>query len=545
MSIYSMDRRDFLKSWLAALPLVSLDWASLPKGKGTAGEEDAFDAVVIGAGLGGLSCAAAFARQNFKVLVLEQHTKAGGYATTFKRPGGFVFDVSLHATTADERDGLHNLIPGFPEIKGVEFVSTPHLYRIIYPDFDLNVPARDLPGYIRLLSEKFPAEREGIAGLFEDMTGLVSDLNRYSQAAGKVDMSRFPTEFPYLLKCFNSTWGALVDGRIKDPKLKAVVSGLWGYYGLPPSKLASIYYALPTIGYLQTGGWYPRGKSQALSDALVKFIIGHGGQVLTGKKVDQVLVQDHAAQGVRTSDGKEYRARAVVSNSNAYDTMHSMVAGEAEFLKDYLGRMDTFTASLSTFIIFLGLRKDMVRERGLKDYEIFYETGYDPEASYRAALEGRVEDEGFGLTLYDNIYPGYSPAGKNILTIMNLQGYGPWQGFEQDYFQGRKEAYRAEKNRMADILIEKAEKALLPGLRRAIEVKEVGTPLTNARYTLNHRGAIYGWDQTLDNSEPRRLPHHTPIKNLWLAGAWTRPGGGYSAVLGSGLQCFGEIMKGW
>jgi len=207
--------------------------------------------------------------------------------------------------------------------------------------------------------------------------------------------------------------------------------------------------------------------------------------------------------------------------------------------------MDTFTTSLSTFIVFLGLRKDLVRERGLKDYEIFYETGYDPEASYRAALEGRVEDEGFGLTLYDNIYSGYSPAGKNILTIMNLQGYGPWQGFEHDYFQGRKEAYRAEKNRMADILIEKAEKTLLPGLRRAIEVKEVGTPLTNVRYTLNHRGAIYGWDQTLDNSEPRRLPHHTPIKNLWLAGAWTRPGGGYSAVLGSGLQCFGEIMKSW
>jgi all-trans-retinol 13,14-reductase len=282
-----------------------------------------------------------------------------------------------------------------------------------------------------------------------------------------------------------------------------------------------------------------------LSNALVKFITEHGGQVLTGKKVDQVLVQDHAAQGVRTSDGKEYRARVVVSNANAYDTMHAMVAGEAEFLKDYLGRMDTFTTSLSTFIIFLGLRKDLVRERGLKDYEIFYETGYDPEAGYRAALEGKVEDGGVGVTLYDNIYPGYSPAGKNILTLMGLQGYAPWQGFEKDYFQGRKEAYRAEKNRMADILIEKAEKVLLPGLRRAIEVKEIGTPLTNLRYTLNHRGAIYGWDQTLDNSEPRRLPHHTPIKKLWLAGAWTRPGGGYGAVLGSGLQCFGEIMKGW
>jgi all-trans-retinol 13,14-reductase len=544
MSVHSIDRRDFLKAWLAALPLISLDWASLPMGKGTGGDENVFDAVIIGAGLGGLSCAAAFARQNFRVLVLEQHSKAGGYATTFKRPGGFIFDVSLHATTVGERDGLHNLIPGFPEIKEVEFVSPPSLYRIIFPDFDLTVPARDIPGYIRLLSDKFPQEKEGIAGLFRDMTGLQSDLNRYSQAAGMVDMSKFSSEFPYLLKCFNRTCGALVDQWIKDPKLKAAVSGLWGYFGLPPSKLACIYYALPTISYLQVGGWYPRGRSQALSDALVKFIVGHGGQVLTGRKVDKILVQDHAAQGVRTSDGKEYRARVVVSNANAYDTVHAMVAGEAEYLKDYLGRMDTFTASLSSFLVFLGLKKDLVRETGLKDYEIFYETGYDPEASYQAALEGKV-GQGFGLTLYDNIYPGYSPAGKNTLTLITLQGYEPWQRFENDYHQGRKEAYRAEKNRIADIMIDQAERALLPGLRRAIEVKEVGTPLTNVRYTLNHRGAVYGWDQTLDNSEPRRLPHHTPIKNLWLAGAWTRPGGGYSAVLGSGLQCFAEIMKGW
>jgi all-trans-retinol 13,14-reductase len=76
-------------------------------------------------------------------------------------------------------------------------------------------------------------------------------------------------------------------------------------------------------------------------------------------------------------------------------------------------------------------------------------------------------------------------------------------------------------------------------------LKEIGTPLTNLRYTSNYRGAIYGWDQTLDNSMPRRLAHKTPVKNLYLAGAWTQPGHGYSAVIPSGLECFGEIMKEW
>jgi prolycopene isomerase len=160
-------------------------------------------------------------------------------------------------------------------------------------------------------------------------------------------------------------------------------------------------------------------------------------------------------------------------------------------------------------------------------------------------LNAEVEKGGFGLMLYDNLYRGYSPEGKNTLVIMTLQGYDPWKKFEADYFAGKKDAYRAEKERMADILIRKVEETLLPGLSKAVEVKEIGTPLTNVRYTSNYRGAIYGWDQTVDNCEPRRLPHRTPIRNLYLAGAWTRPGGGYGAVIPSGLQCFAEIMEEW
>jgi len=260
-------RRDFTKTILAGLPLLSLDWDAFPRGAARDRGDDVYDAVIIGAGLGGLSCAAAFARQGFKPLVVEQHIKPGGYATTFARPGGFVFDVSLHSTSVPERGGL-------------------------------------------------------------------------------------------------------VDTRLTDPRLKAIVSWLWGYYGLPPSKLSCFYYALPTIGYLTNGGYYPRGRSQAISNALVRFIEARGGQVLLGTRVEGVVTEEHAAVGVRTGDGTIFRGRVVVSN-------------------------------------------------------------------------------------------------------------------------------------------------------------------------------VYGWDQTLDNSGSNRLPYATPIKGLYLAGAWTSPGGGYGAVIPSGLACFAEIMKGW
>ena len=87
-----------------------------------------------------------------------------------------------------------------------------------------------------------------------------------------------------------------------------------------------------------------------------------------------------------------------------------------------------------------------------------------------------------------------------------------WERFESDYRLGRKGAYRAEKERMAKVLI--------------------------------HRGAIHGWDQTVGNSGDQRIGHSTPVKNPYLAGAWSRPGHGYGGVLQSGPECFAEIVRG-
>jgi all-trans-retinol 13,14-reductase len=537
-------RRDFLKALLAGIPALTLDWDAFPRGSSAVPTGDAYDAVIIGAGLGGLSCAAAFARQGFRPLVLEQHTVPGGYASTFKRPGGFVFDVSLHSTSVGERAGSYNLIEGFPEIKDVEFVPHPYLYRAIFPGCDIRAPQRNTAKYAEILTGLFLSEKDGIAGILDDMKGLARDINRYSQSGGKVNMSTFAKEFPYLVKCAGKTWAQMLDARVTDPKLRSVISALWGYYGLPPSKLAAYYYALPTIGYLEQGGFYPRGRSQAISDALVKFIRERGGTVKLGARGERVVVRDHAATGVTTADGTEYSAKAVVANANPIDVFETMM-DEKDYLKDYLARFRKMSVSLSCFQVFLGLKKDLVGELKIPDSEIFYSPGFDDDAAYKGLLEADMSDPGFGLMLYDNVYKGYSPTGKNTVNILTLQGYDHWARFEDDYRKGQKKEYRAEKERIADILIKKVEEVVLPGLSKAIEVKEIGTPLTNWRYTRNYRGAIYGWDQTLDNSGPTRLPHTTPIKNLYLAGAWTQPGHGYGAVVPSGLLCFAEIMKSW
>jgi prolycopene isomerase len=537
-------RREFLEMLAGMFATTTLDWNALPFVQPSARQSSGYDAIIIGSGLAGLSCAAAFARQGFRPLVIEQHDKVGGFATAFSRPGGFTFDVSLHSTTVGERNGVPNLIWGFPEFTDVEFAPHPSLFRVIYPDDDIRVQQKNPAAYVATLHTLFPDEKDGVAGLFDDMTGLAGDIGRIAEAKGQVDMSRFPVDYPHLFKFHQWTWGQMVDSRIKNPRLKAIVSAQWGYYGLPPSRISCFYYALPFMGYLKGGGYYPRGRSQDISNAFAGFIKSHGGTILLDTTVKKILLKNGAATGVGTADGRTFEAKVVISNASPFATFGEMVEDQV-LTGNYLTECRKYSVSLSCFQVFLGLKTDLIRNVGIPDSEIFFERSYDPEAGYTGAVNADVEHGGYGLTLYDNIFEGYSPAGKNTINILTLQGYDHWEKFAKDYFAGEKRAYRKEKERMAEVLIQMVEKTLLPGLSSAIEVKEIGTPLTNIRYTGHHRGAIYGWDQTVNNSGSQRIGHATPIKNLWLAGAWSKPGHGYGAVIPSGLECFGEIMKHW
>ncbi|HOP08346.1 MAG TPA: NAD(P)/FAD-dependent oxidoreductase [candidate division Zixibacteria bacterium] len=545
MSDEYQSRRKFLKMVLATAPVLAFDWSVFPVGSFAADtEDDNWDVIVIGSGLGGLSAAAAFARQGFRALVLERHNRPGGYATVFKRPGGFQFDVSLHSTSVPETDGRRH-IQGFPDITDVEFVPHPSTFRGIFPDYDITCPQCNPQGYIDQLKKLFPSEATGIDSVFETMRGINVDIGKLQDAKGEINYGTFPFEYPYLFKAYSQPWGQIIDALVTDIKLRSIINAQWGYYGLPPSKLSSIYYALPFMGYLETGGYYPKGGSQVISDAFVSYIEERGGKVMLSTAVDKILIKDGAAYGVRTAEGKEYTARAVISNVNVPDTFNKLMT-PGEELTEYLNKISGYSVSLSSFQIWLGLKDDLVGKLGLKDAEIFYQNSYDHEASFKALVEGRIEDEGgYGLTLYDNLYEGYSPKGKNTINIITLMGYDHWKKYESDYFAGNKDAYDADKERIADILIDRVEKTLIPGLREAIEVKEIGTPLTNVRYTGNYRGGIYGWDQTLNNAMPNRLPQTTPIKNLYLSSAWTQPGGGYGGVIRSGLNCFGKVMKAW
>jgi len=535
-----ISRRDFMKVSAGTAAALAFDWQQFEAMAAKVGPKSEYPVVVIGGGLGGLTAAAHLARNGFPVTLVEQHNIPGGYATTFDRgQGKYTFDVSLHATS-DANGALRQSLEGAGVYGKVETVELPELCRIITPDYDMTWPQKDPEAIIKQLSKLFPDQALGIRGFFDEIMGILAHAMKPFDSDSWWEKMFFPITHRNMWKVRNDTLADMLDRHVSDRKLRSILSVYWGYYGLPPSKLSGFLYAIATADYVRHGAHYIKHSSQDLSNALMEAIEAAGGEVMLETEATEITIQDGAVTGVVIDGGRNLKARAVISNANVPATMKMATRSTAPQklsckVQDYLKKLDGFRPSLSTFIVWLGLNQEIHQK--IKEYEIFIDRNYDPEKAYEGCLACDPEKALILVSLYDNAYKGYSTPGTSTVTVMTLSGYEPWKRFEADYFAGRnEEAYRKEKDRIAQSLIRQAEKWAIPGLSSMIEVVEAATPLTNVRYTGNPEGAIYGYEQSLENAFMNRLDQRTPFKGLYLASAWTNPGGGYNPCLMSGAD---------
>jgi all-trans-retinol 13,14-reductase len=538
----SVSRRSFLTISAMTAATVALDFRRISAFAAKMGPKADYPTVVIGAGLGGLVCAAYLAKQGIPVTVVEQHSIPGGYATSFERAGGkFNFEVSLHGTSI-HNNGAARILSDIGVLNKIQLAELPEVYRLKTPKLDISVPQRNPEAYIALLSKHFPAEAEGIRGFVEEMIAIADEVDTLSRKKGKFFKLIFPLQYPKMWDVRNKTLADLIDDHVKDPDLQHVLGALWGYYGLPPSQLSGFYYANATGGYLKNGSYYIKERSQNLSNAIAEVIEDQGGTMLYDTRVEKILLKNGSVTGVALAGGETLPARAVVSNASVPATFREMMPEDA-IPAAYREKLDEYKPSISSFIVWLGLNQDL---RGkIKAFSTHVSSGRGPEADYRSCLQGRVENQSFGVCIYDNIFQGYSSPGTSTLQLLILCGYEPWRKFESDYRAGNKAEYQKEKARWTDILIRRAEKEVIPGLSGMIEVKDSATPLTNWRYTGNTAGAIYGFEQSMNNAYMKRIKNRTPIKGLYLASAWGDPGGGYAGVYRGGQSAFVALMEDW
>jgi all-trans-retinol 13,14-reductase len=476
-----------------------------------------FDVIIIGSGIGGLTIGSLLSGHK-KVLVLEKNSSFGGYCTSFQRKD-CKFESSVQAINGlYEKNPIYEILKTSNALKGLKIARPDHLYRTIFPDYDIRVPQADISKYKSILFSLFPEEKDGIADLFDTLKSIYQETTRFYQG-GTFRKS------PLVFKYGKQSLLQLLNAFIKDKKLQAIISQYWMYRGLPPARFSAITFAYIWYDYTANGSYFPEGGMGGIVRNLVDSIKANDGALYRSKEVIRIIAKDDKVTEIELDDHKKYEADIVVSNIDIFKTFDMIVGVGRHRINEYVSKLRENSLSISAFKIYLGLDVD-VRELGIDDYEIFVNPSYDIESMYRASVNNELEKVPYSMTIYSNLSDDFCKKGNSVISIGLLSGYDFWRNLPGA-------EYKQKKKGMAKIILSRCEK-IIPGLQRHIKVKAVATPLTMERYTGNSRGSIYGWNKKSLMEEIRFMNSTTPVKNLFLSSHWTKMGGGIGgAVLSS------------
>lgn len=481
-----------------------------------------YDVVVIGTGLGGLTAAAILARCGRRVLAIERHDRVGGYAHSFRR-GPYLFDAAVHLVGGCERGGLiDRLLRGLGVRDRCAFAAVDPCYEVHFPGLSLAAPT-GLPQFADVYARAFPPSASGIRGFIDECcvaraeTGLLLAGDRAGAAA-------IPERLQAVRKRRRATVADVLDAHVSDPRVRAALTALWPYVGLPPQRLSFLYWASMLMSYVEGGAYYCRGTFQTLADTLADVVRERGGDVVLRRAARKVAIDEAGVAGVVLDDGSFVAARTVISNADARQTVEDLV-GREHFPARYQKSIGRMRPSLSALVAYVAT--DLPRESLPTAHETFYYSEWDHERSHASSLTGLPS--WFTLTVPTSIDPTLAPAGDSLVVYTTLVPFdvaADWRRVKREY-----------KQRIVDAIGER-----VPQIESRLRLIEVGTPHTMARYTLNTDGALYGWELSPNQIGPGRPSVAPPLPGLFLAGHWTQPGGGVYGVVTSGVLAARAIL---
>jgi all-trans-retinol 13,14-reductase len=475
-----------------------------------------YDIIIIGSGLGGLTAGAKLAKEGKKVLVVEQHDRPGGCATTFKR-GVYTMEVGLHEMDGPAAGEMKNRIFNDLEVfKNVEFLKVPEFYHFINGRYEVTIPHNPEIA-ISELCELFPEEKAGIKAYFNL---LLAPKKKNKSDEPAIDISV----------------GEYLDSIIHNEDLKLILLGNLGYFHDDPYSLSIGYYSVAQASYYLYGGSFIKGGSQKLSDYFADYINSHGGEVILNHIVNKITVSGNRATGVSFKRKNRPDSDSIVASGEEI-IVNSAIPGLPGLLPDIFANnlkenIKDEIIGTSFLTIYFGFKKPL-KELGHKYYSTFI---YDESVKYQADIlrnnKTDFANRSFTFVDYSQVDSDLAPKGKSVGAICCLDYLKDWE-------QLSKEDYKSEKERVAGIFINRLEK-FIPGIKSVIDYYEVATSMTVKRYTLNPGGASHGFVHS-----PSRKPNDylKLLDNLHFASAWSKTGGGFSGAIYGGYLCALNIIR--
>jgi prolycopene isomerase len=461
-----------------------------------------YDCVVIGAGNGGLAAAAQMAAKGASVLLLEQHSVPGGFATSFVR-GRFEFEAALHAFADIGPPTAKGAVRQFFEDDlGVylDWVEIPEAYRLILTDpgenLDVTMPY-GRQDFIDAIVKAAPGSREPVTNYVDLCSEVFEAISYIGRSKGNPDRSVLTKQYANFLKTCPYSMDQVADALKVPERARKILHALWSYLGPPTSRLSFTIYAAMLHLFLTTNAYVPRQRSHAYCVALDARIRELGGDIQYNTRVEKILVNNGRVEGVVTSKGDQIETRRVLSNASPTLVYNHLISPSAQVPEIALRECNARVTGVSSMVVYMGLDATL-EELGLHEYSYFVYPNMDTDAIYETfkTLDAPMAQAALCL---NNAVPDCSPPGTSIVSITTLYRPEAWKSVSpRDYV--------AVKNRIANDLIAHFEQATGASIREHIEEFEVATPQTFARYTGAYNGIIYGYEpEPWDSLMPRLM----------------------------------------
>jgi all-trans-retinol 13,14-reductase len=497
-----------------------------------------WDAIVIGSGMGGMTAAAMLAKQGKQVLVLEQHYVPGGFTHVFKRKG-YTWDVGVHAVGEVTKHSMTGRLLDRLTDGRLEWASLGKVYEEFHFPDGLRVDFPDTPEQYRAnLLAAFPQEQAAIDGYLARVREVAGAMKRYYLA--RVVPPPFGRLASKVLarkaqRCLEEYTRDVVTELTQDPRLRAVLTAQWAYYGSPPSRSSFAMQALVVKHFLH-GGYYPVGGSEAIARELLRTVAEAGGWTRIVADVEEILCVDGRAIGVRLKGGEAIHADQVISAVGVRATATRLLPTkyrEAGWAQE----VSHLPPAPAHVCLYLGFKGD-VREAGASGAnKWFYET-YDAEQeAWQVSPEGPLEPAPVLYCSFPSLKdPNHDPGPEQrhtgeAVTFVPWEAFAPWR---DSRWKRRGPDYEAFKERMQETLLEQLLHHM-PGLRDKVDYVELSTPLSTDHFCRPVQGSIYGLEPTPERFRCTRLRPHAPIKHLYFGGSEVTSVGVIGAMMGGVL----------
>ena len=479
--------------------------------------------IILGSGLGGLSCGIILARNGYDVTILEQQSRIGGCLQCFTRHGA-KFETGMHFIgSCNEEEVLHRLLRYLEALDAIRLSPLdPAGYEVIALQGERFRLAQGREPFIEELAARFPAERDRLAAYFDRVESVARASALHALQYGGSNLAILAE---YQTRSIN----AVLEELIRDPLLRDVLVGNLPLYAAERDRTPFSTHAFITDFYNRSA-FRLVGGSDTLSEALERTLTRYGGRILTRKRAVRILCDRSGARAVETADGCSYAADEVIAAIHPDRTLEML---DTEWIRPaYRNRIRSLHNTTGGFSLYMRFREGSVPYMNHNFY------GYSAPSPWGCEhyTDGEWPRGYLYMHMCHEAHLRYARSGIAI-SYMSIDELTPWLGTTVGH---RGADYEAFKRRKAGQLLAALERDF-PGLSRQVESYETSTPLTYRDYTGSEDGSMYGIAHDVQAGAGSRVSHRTRIPNLLLAGQNINSHGILGVLIGSLIAC-GELV---